>query len=563
MTLDVCWFVARGQSEADLSGLRERAYRLAQFLGGSRDVLSVVTLPELRVLVGAVGLRGNAVDVSEGCVWGSLFPLGLTGLRAADDATLRRWVGPGAAATWSSREARLLTAPSEVTALYEADDRAWSTHAVAAAYLAHGRVRVRPGAVAEILAFGHVSGTGSLAEGVSAVPPASQITLRLGATDRGTWWRRDDRWRLVEDSAAHTAAGRALEESVAERSREGAVFLGLSAGLDSRVAAVALRRAGVDFIAYTWGADGAADVAGARAVAEALGVAHRVVRADWLDDETALASSIRDSLVTDGGYAFGFGAPSDVLPDDMVNVSGMGGELGRAFYYRQLARLRAEPTAGQLRRLWRPERLLPDGVADEARMAVAQAADAAVTAAVALPGVTGWRALDVVYAELQMRYWGRARIRPSSGIFVPVFLTPQVAAALVSQSLDERLRDGFHRWYLATYGGQALCRLPLPPVVRQRRGVPPPLRRTAAWLRAVRPTWPPRTLSELPRVRTGTFAYLTDIVARSPLVEEGLGEAFGRRLRGDLARHDDRAVNLALRLAPAVTLEEHARSGLT
>jgi hypothetical protein len=107
-------------------------------------------------------------------------------------------------------------------------------------------------------------------------------------------------------------------------------------------------------------------------------------------------------------------------------VTGTGGELGRAFHYALLARNRRSPDLRQLRQAWRPEERVPDA----RRAAVAAAADEAVRGALAVPGVSGWRALDVVYATMRMRWWARAGIRATGGALAALFLAPAAASAL-------------------------------------------------------------------------------------------------------------------------------------
>lgn len=526
MSFTTCWFVARGARPEEL---RRRADGLVRLYGVGTDALRVVELPELGAIAGAVGLDGRPPDGDGRLTWGTA-------------------AGPGAAAEWDDERVELVTAAVDVASLYECGDLAWSTHAAAAVLLARGKIGVRPSALPELLAFGHPVTDGTMVAGVRAVPAATRIVVTDGGIERTSWWPRAKRWALPAEEEAHAAAARAVEAHVAARGAEGVPYLGLTAGLDSRVVALAMRRAGTPFTGFTWGAPGDADVEGGRAVADALGVEHRLVEPVWLDDEEALARSVAEARRSDGAAPFGFAAPSDALPGGIASFTGMGGELGRAFHYAYLARSRREPTIAQVRRVWRPERGLPPGVPREG---VAAAADAAVREAAALDGVAGWRILDVVYADLRMRLWGRARIRATAGTFVPVFLHPDVAAALVGLPLEDRLTDGFHRRYLREHGA-ALAHLPLPPVRGQRGGVPAPVRRAAQAVRSLRR--PPATVTTTSLAdRPATSEHLRAVLA-SPLVLEGIGEQSAARLAADLAAGAAAAVTAALALAAPVAL---------
>jgi hypothetical protein len=546
LTFAVCWFVAR---DIPPERVRSRAASLARWYGVGAEALSVVELPEHRVVLGAIGLDARAPRLDGSVAWGSLHPFTPEELVSADEATRRRWTGPGAVAVWDERGVTVLSAAVDIATLYAAGDTVWSTHAAAAAMIAHGHVSARPDALPELLAFGHPVGGGTLVEGAFAMPAMSfEVEPPRGVF--ASSWGPHERWVLPAEEHAADAAARAVEAHVAARAGEGEAFLGLSAGLDSRVAAAAMRRAGVPFTAFTWGGDDDPDVAGARAIAEALGVEHRVVGATWLGDEEGLERSLLDARRSDGTAPFGFAAPSDALPPGVTTFSGMGGELGRAFHYAYLARSRPNPNPQQVRQAWRPERRLPDGVPDEG---VRQAAQRAVGDAAEIRGIDGWRILDVVYARLRMRVWGRGGIRATPGTLVPVFLEPEVAAALVGLPLEDRLTDGFHRRYLAEHAPD-LAHIPLPPVRGQRSGVPRALRRVAGALRAARPAPPePATRSGLLRDRPATAAHLDDVLA-SPLVAEGLGEQAAARLRERLAVGDARATEIALALAAPVAL---------
>jgi Asparagine synthase len=519
-----CWFVARGEP---VDVLRERAERLAALYGRP---LSVFRVGAGGFVVGAIG--------------GSLLAWG-------DGA-----VGPGSSCVEKGGEVVVRAARIDVASLYAAADRAWSSHAVAAAVLAYGCARVRPESLGEMLAFDHP--IESVVDGVLTVRGGSEV--RVGGAGVVATRAPCPALSLVGESTARVGAAEALE-AYAARLPAGRrpVFLGLSGGLDSRVAAAALRRAGVPFVAYTWGAEDEAEVATARAVARALGAEHRLVPARWLPDAEGLREAVAASSWSDGAVPFGFAAPAPgALPDGAVNVTGTGGELGRAYHYALVARNRRSPSLRQLRAAWRPEHGLPE----PARSHVASVADGAVRAALGVQGVSGWRALDLVYWSLRMRWWVRSGIRATGGTLVPLFLDPRVASALVSLPLEDRLRDGFHRWYLESFAPE-LRGVPLPPARSQRPGVPAPVRRLARVVRELRPaarSAEATAVRDLRAQRPATFADVRDEVLASPLVSSALGTGFARELLARFERGEPAAVEAALVLAAPVSLAASLRA---
>lgn len=546
MTFSLCLFAARADGDQDVEELRRRALRLCGFYGVPTSNLVFQQIREARGVIGAIGADDRA---PRHLVWGTSPP--------AQRADLRHWTGPGVAASAQGASLTAITATVDVASLYAMGDRAWSTHAVAAAYLGRGVVEIRPDALAELLAFEHpAGGGGSVVAGVETAPPAAEIVVSGERPTSTSYWPREARWSLPAGDAPYDAVEDALMEHVRRLPRDGPVALGLTGGLDSRVAAAALVRCGVPYTAYTWGRPTDPDVVAARAVARALGVEHRVVSAEWLGDEDGLTQAIHASRWSDGTAPFGFAArDDDALPPGAVNVTGIGGELGRAFHYAYLARNWSDPTVAQLRKVWRPEKHLPAAMPRSARDAVQSAADAALAAAADLPDVRGWRILDIIYSELRMRWWTRVGIRPTAGSLVPLFLAPRVAAALVALPLEERLSAGFHRWYLAARAPE-LRDLPLPPARAQRGGVPPAARRAAASVRGFKRR--PRVYRDhdVALHRPRTLAYLQHEVARSPLLRDALGERFSAELLADLERQDPAAIGTGLALAAPVSLAQ-------
>lgn len=525
MAFDTCLFaVAAPSADAAAAAQARLARVLTWFEHAGPASLDVVSDPQSGVVAGEISSGPSARSLQ----WG------------------REGIGPGATLRVDGSAADLSTSPVDVTAAYRCGD-AVSTHAVVAAVLGCGEARVRPGALAELLAFGHPANRDHVVDGVTAL-------------EAGAGWRIDGRgvrqlaspraWALVAEQEAYAVAVDELHATLERWSAAaGSVALGLTAGRDSRVVAVALHALGIDARTYTWGAPASEDCREAARIARELGLAHELVDPPLLADAEVVATAERAVRWTEGAAPLGFIAGQSRLDAD-VNLTGAGGELGRAFHYAYLARNFRHPSLTQLAGVWRPQARLDPRVAPEARDAVATAARHALEQAAAT-GVSGWRTLDVVYAQQRMRRWGRSGIAPTSGAaYGPVFLEPQLAAALVSLPLEDRLTDGFHRRYL---GERAPALVP-PPPPRQRAGVPPVLRRAIARVRRDRRAPEPGT-STLLGAYPQTHEYLAG-VARHGLVRDGLGEDWAGDLHAGVRACDARAIDAALTLAGPVTLAD-------
>jgi Asparagine synthase len=243
--LDSCLFAVWLADAGDLLLLGERVRRLAAFYGRDARVEAVC---DGHVMVGGIGHDHGPL------AWGGPIPEGeepLDGLAAIFDV--------------DADSVRVSCASGGVTSLYEAASariRAWSTHAVAAAWLARGEARVDPGRIPELLTWGFVGGRRTLIDGALAVPAATQIDLRAAREPEVSCFLPPGRrWAQLPEEVAYEHAERALLESL-ERRLRGArdVYLGLTGGLDSCVVAVALKELGIEVTAFTWGQAPVGDV---------------------------------------------------------------------------------------------------------------------------------------------------------------------------------------------------------------------------------------------------------------------------------------------------------------
>lgn len=407
---------------------------------------------------------------------------------------VRRWFGQsGDGAVWRVSRERDAGPLVGYEATGAGGERVWSTHAVVAALLAGLPLELEPAAVPQLVAFGYIADDRTQLKGV-----------------RPTWPVRD--WSPVEDAA--TVAEAALLRALDERVPEGAQ-LGLTAGADSRVIALALAELGKRVATFTWGAPGSPDVDTAAHVAEALGLEHRALFEEgWHAPEEAIGIAREEARWHEGLSDFPLHGRPPWPEGITAYVTGGGGETGRAFYYRLMAASRPNPSLVQVARAWRPEDRLGDASA-EAREIVVTAKREALEAAAAT-GHEGWAVLDVVYAQRRFVRWGRSMLPRTEFPLIGGFADAEAQRALASLPLEDKLTDGFHRRFVAKRRPE----LALPEPARQRAGVPPVVRRAAQRLRRRTPE-PQR--HELPSV---IAEWIADDVLQRPELTGTMGRTW-------------------------------------
>jgi hypothetical protein len=396
---------------------------------------------------------------------------------------------------------------------------------------------------------------GTLVEGARAVAPCTAVAVSPGGVEERCWWPPSERWSAIPEPDAQAAAEAALAAAVARRvSSEPSAYLGLTAGLDSPVVAIAMLEAGIEFRAFTWGNPEWDDARGAVDVAEALGVEHRIQRSRWRSDEEVLARAAAATRWNEGSRVE-FAEPT--VPEDMsAFVTGSGGEAGRTFYYReQAAALPEADSEHALAVLRRQLAFRLPGADPEARASLERAVGDWIGAARAA-GLEGWRCLDHVYVEQRLRRWGRHMLVCGPAPMVPPLAATAVTRAVVSLPLEARRSDQFHRTFLATRRPDLLPARPAPPRSS-------PLRRAASRARAVfqpaaaapadggPPPLPGKwEWDDRPSLR----AWVLDDVLRSPLLAEGLGEGWLEAMRARFAARDGWAEEVAQWAAGPVAL---------
>ena len=575
MALNGCLFAVQLPSPDDRAlveariGALERWYRALGEASASTRFASGAGL-----LLGAIRFDGAAVNCDEPIAWGSPPPAALAtnaALVGASDAELRTLDGPFAAVAADGRRAVLVAAAGGVTSLYEAAANgitAWSSHAVAAAWLASGEARLAVAAVPELVAAELVGGEETLIAGARALPLATRVEVAAESRRVTSFWPAAERLRPVPPAAAAAQAETALLRSLERRlAGADAPVVGLTAGLDSRVALAALGELGIRASAFTFGDPASDDARGGAAAAAAVGVPHRVGPFEWWSDAEGLQRLHAEVRWNEGLMPVGFGR----VPWPAMShwVAGIGAETGRAFLYRWAApgsrgaepskRLLAAVLAGHFE-----DRLA--GADPGLRRRLRARWRGWVEEALAL-GHRGWNALDVVYATQRVSRWGRAQLPRFDACAVPAFATPEQLAALASLPLRERLSDGFARRFLAARRVDA--GLPPPAPTRPRGAVPLALARRRAVLRArdarraLRLPRPARTqpwfASPPWDARPSFLGWLGETVLRSPTLDEAFGARWLEETRAGFLRGDPAAAELTMWAAAPVALEASLR----
>ena len=276
-----------------------------------------------------------------------------------------------------------------------------------------------PAACASFLSNG-VFYDGAIHPRIRALPPGARVAtgageLRVSAPDE------DALWGEAEPPTA-TMLIDALQQAVAPlRGRR--VICDLTGGLDSRLVALSLKAAGIDFTATVTGEPGTADPAIAHRLAARLGV-------ELIHDRSAAAEAVavwQAAVETAGGCVHPrLAARLLKLQENRsgfeVSVGGLGGELYRDFWWLQdpiglsedrepdwqrlvTARLYQKPVPARLLRGDWAEALRGEPVHRAATMTLRTAAQRQLR--------RKRDRLDYAYLRLHLRYWAGANIATS------------------------------------------------------------------------------------------------------------------------------------------------------
>jgi hypothetical protein len=546
-------------------GFRERVEGRAQALTAlygppGEAHVTIVWRPAANALVVALGPGNEHPGAEDLPLWWNLPPgpalARPEALLEASDATLRKLPTPSLLLSWTDGRVRVATSCGTVQTLYEAggaEVRAWSTHAAAAAVLALERVEIDPLSVAEQVGCEFVGGTRTMLVGVRALSPGTIIDLEASSVRERSCF--ENRLVPMSESEARETAERALLADLEEATRDArAPVVGLTAGFDSRTAAVALVDLGVPFVAFTF-TEGlsAGDMETARALAAELGVPHLAGEVDfWRDEEGGLDRMLTEAVRLDGCAELRYGEVG--WPPGMDRwVTGLGSEA-RAFYWGWASRGRRQASAARVTRVLRiafEGRLIG---AERERLRELRDRWAGWVAEAEAAGHRGWAALDFVLAHQRDRSWTRSQLLHTGS--TPSFAGAELTRAVLSMPLTERPNGAWQRDFIAARRPDLVPLAPtrrpwwsIAPVATQRvvhvaRGARRALRlerrgRTESPMWYESPPW---------RERPAYVSWLIESLLESPLLVEALGESWVRERRSRFLA-GDAAAGEALRLA--------------
>jgi hypothetical protein len=518
---------------------------------------------EGHMLGGSLSGSPGRADLDAGLlVWGDPLPQELADplrLIDAQPAALRRMHGTICALALGNDTARLVNSPAGATVLYEAssDDVAvWSTHAVAAGWLARGSAAIDEEAIPELMAFEFVGAGRTLVRGVTPVPPASCVRFDAGGPRAQHWWPAPARWERVPEDEAQAAGEAALLATLEARLRGHTdVWLGLTAGLDSRMTALALLELGLRPKAFTWGEPDWPDAVGATEVAAAIGMEHSVFPPEWYGDAEAIEAHECAVRFADG--VAGLAEADRRWPGESGPIAaGVAAEIGRAYYYgpwpvhlglRSVDDLVAALTVS--RRLWR---------ASAEAVALAEASLRRwVGEAMEVVGLD-FRALDLVYTDQRLAHWSRSQVPALARTVFAGLTSVDFSRALVSLPLADRLGDRFRQRFVAARAPELAptpkelparpARLAIPfhrlnLARHRRRRRAPSINVADPW---VRDRW---------RARPEASAWVVDEVLEHPLIAGTMGREWADGVRAGFLEGRVRDTALALRAAGPVRLE--------
>lgn len=333
--------------------LRERLRRLYQPVYGDALRLTIRTLRRPDVVIAVVEEFGRRSRLANVVVWGD--PIGQSGpatdheIAAAlrDRRRLRDLLGSFVLLDVDDSTVRLRSGADLVHTLWHCDGpagAAWSTAGLAAAVTVGRRLRVVPERIPEFVAHDFVYCDDHLLDGVTALPEAITVTITTGRATTRSWWPESDRLRgsATDVDRLGTVLAETLGRLVTDRTP---MCLALTAGRDSTLLAGTTGGLGRSLPTFTMGGRDTPDGAGAGAVADRLGWRHVAVLPQ--PEPPSVERLLRRTRLSEGlDTAWNFYGPDLAWPADLppVQLSGLGGELGRAFYWANLPEeLRHDP----------------------------------------------------------------------------------------------------------------------------------------------------------------------------------------------------------------------------
>lgn len=423
--------------------------------------VSVRQLPELRLQLAVIG--DEPVELTDLGLWGEA--VGTAGL-ATDEELLapRQLMGSFVVVQALADRLRLTVGPDLVHALRHCsgpDGEAWSSHGLAGLLACGAIPAIARDRIPELVLLDYVLADDELLEGVRVLPEATRVEITPSdATEQDVWPVAE---RLLARSDVNVAELRAGVLLACERlAQVPRLHLALSAGRDSTMLASCFDELGVTLPSFTFGGLDTPDGAGAAAVADHLGWQHQCLAP--AEAPGSLDRLLATTLWTEGlDTAWnGFGPPMGwPAQDGAVHLYGVGGELGRAYYWSDAQPEQLGDPVGLVTG-WLQRQLSP-----EARSLLVERSGRFVHQLEA-QGWTGVGVLDGWHARGRVRKWPMRTPLPS-GVLASLTAYPSAPVAGLLLGMPAELRRGGVGFDAAAGGLRSVAQSAPFPHPRRRR----------------------------------------------------------------------------------------------
>ena len=347
---------------------------------------------------------------------------------------------------------------------------AWASQGFAAVVASGRRPSVVPERVPEFVVYDFVFADDELLDGVRLLSEATSVRIGAPGAKESCYWPLDDRLRGGVGDATTLRA--VLVDTLARLTERPGLHLALTSGRDSTLLASCLNEAGRSLSSFTFGSMQTDDGIGAAAVAAHLGWPHVFVgqQKDAIPSLERLLAATRWSEGMDTAWNF-YPPPLDYSDVPAVaQVFGLGGEMGRAFYWADWHARAATADAATAMAGYASE-FGPVGAA------ALRARAEEFAAHLHGDGWTGTGVYDAWHARGRVRKWPARTPPPPRTGAVTVYTNAVVARTLLGLPAADRVsRRGFDA--AAAMGGdlhglaqRAVASLPVPNRLRRSRKV--------------------------------------------------------------------------------------------
>lgn len=389
-------------------------------------------------------------------------PLGSAAAAAAcrDPQTARDIRGIFVLIALDERALRVVSSRSMPATLRRSSSSAgvsWGTRALGVAAASAVPLRIETDRVAEFVHLDYVVGDDELLAGVSVLPSGTWLEITEEGVEEHA--SRAGPIRRLETAATDQLLEERLRREMHIAASDDRVALGLSAGRDSGLLALAAHRGGVSLPTFSMSPAGIldADASGALLRAQILGWPHEVASAVDDEDGTPWSRLQLASRWTEGSdhprHSLGH---LDWPRSGVTWLTGTGAEIGRAFYWGNaawdvdpVARIMAIPLSSMAKRAKKEMRSRVGDVISDL-----SGADAG----------QGISILDDFYATQRMRKWvGRQPLLEQIDSIWPAFLHQDVVEVLISLPVEDKRTGAAFDRLLGDWGKAPQRSVPLTP----------------------------------------------------------------------------------------------------